>query len=43
MPPTLDREVGPFVKGIKAVRIGWTAQNLPPASVYRISKRRVLV
>lgn len=29
--------------GLKAVRIGWTAQNLPPASVYRISKRRVLV
>lgn len=29
--------------GLKAVHIGWTPHNMPPASVYRISKRRVLV
>ena len=28
--------------GLRAVRIGWTIQNLPPAAVYRISKRRPL-
>lgn len=28
--------------GLKAVCIGWTSQNIPPASVYRISKRRTL-
>ncbi|WP_430009522.1 class I SAM-dependent methyltransferase [Methylophaga lonarensis] len=26
--------------GLKAVRIGWTMRNLPPASVYRITRRR---
>lgn len=26
--------------GLKAVCIGWTAHNIPPAAVYRISKRR---
>lgn len=28
--------------GLKASSIGWTAQNLPPATVYRISQRRTL-
>jgi phosphatidylethanolamine/phosphatidyl-N-methylethanolamine N-methyltransferase len=27
--------------GLKAVRIGWTPHNIPPAAVYRISRRRV--
>jgi phospholipid N-methyltransferase len=29
--------------GLKAVRIGWTLHNIPPAAVYRISKRPTLV
>jgi phospholipid N-methyltransferase len=28
--------------GLKAVFIGWTYNNIPPASVYRISRRRAL-
>jgi len=28
--------------GLKAVCIGWTHNNIPPASVYRISRRRAL-
>jgi phosphatidylethanolamine/phosphatidyl-N-methylethanolamine N-methyltransferase len=28
--------------GLKAVCIGWTTHNIPPAAVYRISKRRIL-
>jgi len=34
--PILDR------LGLKAVRIGGTVRNLPPASVYRISRRKPL-
>jgi phospholipid N-methyltransferase len=29
--------------GLKVVCIGWTSQNIPPASVYRISRRRALM
>jgi phosphatidylethanolamine/phosphatidyl-N-methylethanolamine N-methyltransferase len=28
--------------GLKAVRIGWTPLNMPPAAVYRITKRTLL-
>jgi phospholipid N-methyltransferase len=28
--------------GLKAVCIGWTSHNIPPAAVYRISRRRAL-
>jgi phosphatidylethanolamine/phosphatidyl-N-methylethanolamine N-methyltransferase len=34
--PILDR------LGLKATRIGGTVRNLPPASVYRISRRKPL-
>jgi phosphatidylethanolamine/phosphatidyl-N-methylethanolamine N-methyltransferase len=29
--------------GLKAVHIGWAPLNIPPASVYRITKRRALI
>lgn len=28
--------------GLQAVRIGWTPNNIPPAAVYRISRRTIL-
>ena len=29
--------------GLKAVRIGWTPYNIPPAAVYRVSRRPALI